>query len=77
LKTFQLFIIRPATSPVKPNQTFLLMAHARILFCSDLVRSAAYFPEWKYFLTNIQAGVGGQSAVFRLIFDLGKKSNFP
>jgi hypothetical protein len=44
------------------------MAHAGILFCSDLVRSAAYFPEWKYSLTNIQAGGGGQGAVFSELY---------
>jgi hypothetical protein len=27
------------------------MAHARILLCSDPVRSAAYFPGWKLTLT--------------------------
>jgi hypothetical protein len=35
------------------------MANAPILFCSDPVRSAAYFLEWKLALTALQViGVG-------------------
>jgi hypothetical protein len=33
---------------IKRNKNFLLMEHARILFCSNPVQSAAYFSEWKF-----------------------------
>jgi hypothetical protein len=40
---------------INRNQTFLLMAHVRILFFSDPVLNAAYFPEWKLALTRVSS----------------------
>jgi hypothetical protein len=46
LKILQLFIIRIADHRFKLEQKIAPKAHARVQFCSDPVRSHAYFPEW-------------------------------
>ena len=41
------------------NRKLVLKAHARVQFCSDPVRSHAYFPEWKSALSvvNVLTGI--------------------
>jgi hypothetical protein len=46
-KYFNFLLSNQQRRRIYRNQKFILMAHAWILFCSDPVRSAAYFSEWK------------------------------
>ncbi len=71
LKILQLFIIRVADHMFKlgqksTEQKSVPKAHARVQFCSDPVRSHAYFPEWKPILKEIKKTLMFQAKVFRV-----------
>ena len=52
LKIFHFLLSIQRPRRIDRNQKFQLMAHAPILFCSEPIRSAAYFPEWKLAFTG-------------------------